>query len=183
MDRFIKFIRFLVTDKKCWNMKVAFRTKCNQFMWKKITWTAVALFLFFCWPTCCPDRGCWQAGHSVVRSSPAGSDTRVRGLHRAGRCHEHSRVSCRVHSLEPHRASSGSWWSPAAHCWCKGSGCNRGNWSHFGFAINGKYWNAHPPAFLEEEEGKKRWCLQVWRFANWTTDRQTHTYTHTDTDS
>ena len=106
--------------------------------------------------TCCPGRGWELAGHSAARSSPAGSDTLVPGPHQVGRCRGHSRAFCRARSPAPHRASSGSWWSLGARCWCISSECSHGSWSRSGSARDGKCPTGRPPACLEEEERERK---------------------------
>lgn len=125
------------------------------------------------WHTCCPDRGWERAGRSAARSSRVGSGTLVPGPRRAGRCHERSRASCRARSPVPRRASSGSWWSPAARCWCTSSGYSRGNWSRSGSARDGKCPSERPPACLEAEREERRFMCRRRRAS-----RLTHTHTH-----
>lgn len=109
--------------------------------------------------TCCPDRGSLKAGHSVARSIRAGSGIRDPWRCWVGRCHGGSISFGRAHIRAPRQVSSGFWWSLVAHYWCKGSECNRGNWSRFVSATHEEQWGGRWPACLIERENVVRAVL------------------------
>lgn len=80
--------------------------------------------------TCCPGMGWKRADRSAGRSSLADNGKRGQERRLVHRFHADSKSFDMAHSRAPRQASSGSWWNPAARCWCTGSGCSHGNWNH-----------------------------------------------------
>jgi hypothetical protein len=81
------------------------------------------------------DRGPWFADHreapSILLHTRRWSLTDCW----AGTCHGHTLSCGMAHSQAECLFAWAPSGSPAAHCWCKGSGCSRGSWCHSALAL------------------------------------------------